>query len=210
MTCRNLPLPIRYLQRIEGRDAKSPIKWFHGRPSLTPLHPFLRPSLSISEKPPSFLFFEATTRGVLRHQSNTIDTPVIRFPENTPRFSHPRTWTNSLSLCFFLRPRLTLEDGSHVYSTNVFTRHDAPLSFRFFVSFRSSLFIVVPVCTPRAARMVACARARLFVAPRTREARDARSGRTNWTTNRRSPHVHNYCLGSPPCRSPPYPPCPLN
>lgn len=92
MTCRNLPLPIRYLRRIEGRDAKSPIKWFHGRLSLTSsllpsLYPLLRPSLGRDIH--SSLFFEATTRGALRHQSNTIDTPVIRFPENTPRFSHP-------------------------------------------------------------------------------------------------------------------------
>ena len=97
MTCRNLPLPIRYLQRIEGRDAKSPIKWFHGRPSLTPLSPSF--PIHIREAP-SFLLFEATTRGVLRHQSNTIDTPVIRFPENTPRFSHPGP-TLSLSVSSF-------------------------------------------------------------------------------------------------------------
>lgn len=119
MTCRNLSarLPIRYLG-IERRDAKFPIKWFHSQPPL-PRRPY----------PPLFLFLSralSRTREVFscppqleeprsgRHQSNTIDSSVICFPENTaspsgpratPAFVHPRTVPRLTSVDPRGRPR---------------------------------------------------------------------------------------------------------
>lgn len=207
-------LPVRYLG--SALDAKSPIKWFHRRPP-SPTRPF-------PPHPPSVRSVFLSERGKSRsstrcHQSNSIDSPVICFPENIASPSGA-----GATQTFIRRPCSPLFDLRWPLRTPAYSVHS---NVRIYTARCSSSFSVLlpshrcrrrrrplrSVLPPRLPSLLALFVAtavvvvdgsdcvRLFVAPRM-------AGCTSeWTGRGRPTFIIIAWSPPPPCRSPLIPSC---